>query len=58
MQEQKQDRRNLWQKENQERVIVMTSKTQPPTKDQIKAAAAAAGQSVNAWILDAIREKI
>lgn len=58
MQEQKQDRRNIWQKENQERIIVMTSRTQPPTKDQIKAAAAAAGQSVNAWVLDAIRDKI
>ena len=58
MQEKKQDRRNIWQKENQERVIVMTSRAQPPTKDQIKAAADASGQSVNAWILDAIRDKL
>ena len=28
------------------------------TAEQIKAAAEAAGQSVNAWILDAIREKL
>lgn len=52
------DRRNIWQKENQDRIIVMTSKTEPPTKAQIKAAATAAGQSMNAWILDAIREKL
>lgn len=58
MEEKKQDRRNIWQKENQERVIVMTSKTTPPTKAQIKAAAAAAGQSVNAWILEAIQDKL
>ena len=58
MEEKKQDRRNVWQKENQERVIVMTSKTTPPTKAQIKAAAAAAGQSVNAWILEAIQDKL
>ena len=58
MDEKKQDRRNIWQKENQERIIVMTSKKEPPTKDQIKAAATAAGQSVNAWILEAIRDKL
>ena len=40
MEEKKIDRRNAWQKENQERVIVMTRKNEPPTKDQIKAAAA------------------
>ncbi len=28
------------------------------TRDQIKAAAEAAGQSVNSWILDAIRDKL
>jgi hypothetical protein len=58
MEERKPDRRNIWQKENQERIVVMTSKTEPPTKAQIRAAAAAAGQSVNAWIIEAIRDKL
>ena len=58
MEEKKIDRRNAWQKDNQERVIVMTRKNEPPTKDQIKAAAAAAGQSVNQWILEAIMDKL
>lgn len=55
---QKMDRRNKWQIENQERVIIMTSKKEPPTKDQIKEAAAAAGMSVNAWVLDLIRREL
>ena len=58
MEEKNIDRRNAWQKENQERVIVMTRKNEPPTKDQIKAAAAAAGQSVNQWVLEAIMDKL
>ena len=56
MEERKPDRRNIWQKENQERIVVMTSKTKKPTKDQIKAAAA--GQSMNSWILAAINDKL
>lgn len=60
MEERKADRRNIWQKENQERIILMTPKDpkRGPTKDQIKAAAAAAGMSVNAWIMEAIRERL
>ena len=58
MEDKKPDRRNVWQKEKQDRIVVMTSKTEPPTKDQIKAAARASGQSVNAWIVEAIREKL
>lgn len=58
MDEKKVDRRNVWQKENQERVIIMTSKKTPPTKSQIKAAADAAGMSVNAWVLEAIMDKL
>lgn len=58
MDNQKMDRRNKWQIENQERVIIMTSKKEPPTKDQIKEAAAAAGMSVNAWVLDLIRREL
>ena len=53
-----QDRRNIWQKENQERIIVMTSKSESPTKDQIRDAAKNAGQSMNAYILDAVRERM
>lgn len=58
MDNQKMDRRNKWQIENQERVIIMTSKKEPPTKDQIKEAAAAAGMSVNSWVLDLIRREL
>ena len=58
MEERKPDRRNIWQKENQERIVVMTSKTKKPTKAQIRAAAAAAGQSMNSWILEAINDKL
>ena len=58
MDNQKMDRRNKWQIENQERVIIMTSKKEPPTKDQIKEAAAAAGMSVNAWVLGLIRREL
>ena len=58
MEDKKQDRRNIWQKENQERIVVMTSKTEFPTKAQIRAAATAAGQSVNSWIIEAIRDKL
>jgi predicted HicB family RNase H-like nuclease len=36
----------------------MTSKKESPTKEEIKAAAQAAGMSMNAWILDAIRDKL
>jgi DNA-directed RNA polymerase subunit E'/Rpb7 len=52
------DRRNKWQQENQERIVVMTSKKESPTKNEIKLAAKQAGMSVNAWILDAIRDKL
>ena len=58
MEERKTDRRNIWQKENQERIVVMTSKTKKPTKAQSRAAAAAAGQSMNSWILEAINDKL
>lgn len=58
MDNQKMDRRNKWQIENQERVIIMTSKKEPPTKDQIKEAAASSGMSVNAWVLDLIRREL
>jgi len=46
--------------EKLERVVFRLHKdgTDGVTKQQIEAAAAAAGQSVNAWIIDAIRDKL
>lgn len=60
MEERKEDRRNIWQRENQERIILMTPRDpqKGPTKEQIKAAAKAEGMSVNAWIIEAIRDKL
>ena len=60
MKERKEDRRSIWQRENQERIILMTPRDprKGPTKDQIKAAAQRAGQSVNAWIIEAILDKL
>ena len=58
MEEKKIDRRNKWQAEHQERVILMTRRDEPPTKDQIREAARAAGMSVNAWLLDVIRREL
>lgn len=58
MEEKKIDRRNKWQAEHQERVILMTRRDEAPTKAQIKEAARAAGMSVNAWLLDVIRREL
>lgn len=58
MEEKKVDWRNRWQSENQDRIVIMTSKTERPTKADIKAAAAASGQSVNAWVIDLIRKEL
>jgi predicted HicB family RNase H-like nuclease len=46
--------------EKLERVVFRLHKdgTDGVTKQQIEEAAAAAGQSVNAWIIDAIRDKL
>lgn len=51
----KEDYRNKWARENRARIIVMTT---PADKEEIKAAANQAGQSVNAYILQAVRERI
>lgn len=51
MEEKKVDYRNRWQKENQERVIVMVGKGQ---KDKIKAHAMESGKSLNAYIIGLI----
>lgn len=49
-----------WEQANNEKITVKfrSDGRDGFTKDQLKAAATAAGQSMNAWILDAIREKL
>lgn len=47
-----------WDAEHTERITVKINKDTGPTKEQIKAAAAAAGMSLNAFIIEAIREKL
>lgn len=51
MDEKKEDYRNRWQKENQERLIVMVSKGK---KEKIKAHAAEKGMSLNAYVVSLI----
>lgn len=51
MGEKKEDYRNRWQKENQERIIVMVGKGR---KDKIKAHAQSKGMSLNAYIVGLI----
>ena len=47
-----------WERENNEKVTIKLRIGTDPSKGQIRAAAAAAGQSVNAWIIEAIRDKL
>ena len=47
-----------WELENNEKVTVKLRIGSDPSKAQIRAAAAVAGQSVNAWIIEAIRDKL
>lgn len=47
-----------WERENNEKVTVKLRIGTDPSKAQIRAAAAAAGQSTNAWIIEAIRDKL
>ena len=47
-----------WERENNEKVTIKLRIGTAPSKAQIRAAAAAAGQSVNAWIIEAIRDKL
>lgn len=53
MDEKREDYRNRWQKENQERIIVMVGKGR---KDKIKAHAQQKGMSLNAYIVDLIEK--
>lgn len=47
-----------WQAENTEKITLKLYRSRDPRKDQIQAAAEAAGQSVNAWIVDAIKQSL
>lgn len=47
-----------WEENNIDRVNLKLSKTNPPTKNQVEEAAAAAGQSLNSYIVQAIRERM
>ena len=47
-----------WQAENTEKITLKLYRSKDPSKAQIQAAAEAAGQSVNAWIVDAIKQAL
>lgn len=47
-----------WQAENTEKITLKLYRSRDPSKARIQAAAAAAGQSVNAWIVDAIKQAL
>lgn len=53
--EKKEDYRNRWQRENQERIIAMVPKGR---KGEIKAAADSLGLSLNAYIVGAIDRRM
>ena len=47
-----------WERENNEKVTIKLRIGTDPSKAQIRAAAAAAGQSINAWLIEAIRDQL
>ena len=47
-----------WQAENTEKITLKLYRSRDPSKVQIQAAAEAAGKSVNAWIVDAIKQAL
>lgn len=47
-----------WDEANKDRYARISLMLPADVKPQVKAAAEAAGQSVNQWILDAIRDKL
>jgi predicted HicB family RNase H-like nuclease len=47
-----------WDSENTDKITIKLNKAKDPTKAQIKAAADMCGMSVNAWIIEAISEKL
>ena len=47
-----------WERENNEKITVKFRRGKDPSKEQIRHAAEQAGQSVNQWIMEAIRDKL
>ncbi|WP_293009551.1 MULTISPECIES: hypothetical protein [unclassified Oscillibacter] len=47
-----------WERKNNEKITVKLRREVDPSKAQLEAAARASGQSVNAWIIDAIKDKL
>lgn len=47
-----------WAAANNEMLSVKLRKDKDPSREQIRAAAARDGMSVNAWIIEAIRDKL
>lgn len=47
-----------WEQANNEKITIKLNKAKDPTKDAIREAAERNGQSVNAFIIDAIRDKL
>ena len=47
-----------WERDNTEKITLKLYRSKDPSKAQIQAAAEAAGQSVNAWIVDAIKQSL
>lgn len=47
-----------WEKENNEKITVKLRVGSDPSKDDIRIAAKQAGQSVNQWIIEAIKDKL
>ena len=47
-----------WDRDNTEKITLKLYRSRDPSKAQIQDAAEAAGQSVNAWIVDAIKQAL
>ena len=47
-----------WERDNTEKITIKLYRSKDPSKAQIQAAAEAAGQSVNAWIVDVIKQSL
>lgn len=47
-----------WEQENNEKITIKLRRGKDPSKAQIQAAAQRDGLSVNAWVLEAIKDKL
>lgn len=47
-----------WEKENNEKITIKLRVGSDPSKDDIRIAAEQSGQSVNQWIIEAIKDKL